>query len=83
MLKFKIVENIGFISFEAVILVVLASQASVSSSAYLFWGYFLSTLVLLLSILTISRAAFIVYFKYVQAKGVSFEEVEIEKKMTT
>ena len=50
------------------------------SQLYLIWGYILSTVVLITIILTLSRSAYIIYLKYVQSKGVNFEEVDIDQK---
>ena len=47
---------------------------------YLYWGYLLSSVVLVIVLATSARAVFIVYFKYDQAKGVNFEEVDIDQR---
>lgn len=45
---------------------------AVSSDFFLGWGYVMSLLTLTTIGVTVFRAIFIIYLKYVQSKGVSF-----------
>lgn len=44
------------------------------------WGFVISACGLLLIMNSLVRAGFIIRFKYIQMKGITFEEVDIDQK---
>ena len=78
--KLKVTESTLFLSLEALLFSIRLICLHIDQGQYLGWGYVLSIIVLMTMLVTMGRVIFILYLKYVQSKGVSFEEVDIDQR---
>jgi hypothetical protein len=60
--------------------VMIVSKSSLSSSTFKNWGFFLSATAILVLINSVVRSGYIARSKYIEMKGINFEEVDIDQK---
>ena len=80
MFRLKLVETGCLFTLEAFLLAMRFLYTSVSTGTYIILGYMATLIVFLTLVLTIYRSALILQHKYVQSKGVNFEEVDIDQR---
>lgn len=61
-------------------MILLVAKEQLSAQTYKNWGVIMAIAGIAVIVNAVVRAVFIVRIKYVQIKGVSFEEVDIDQK---